>query len=110
MNNNINKDSNNSSADTTKDNFIIQTPSITLAKGGGAIKSIDEQFLLNIDNETSGFSIPFPFLPLRNGLMPPSMSLSYNSGSGNEIWGLGWNANIIHVASNLINQEDRIGR
>ncbi|MEO8173884.1 MAG: SpvB/TcaC N-terminal domain-containing protein, partial [Sediminibacterium sp.] len=33
----------------------------------------------------------FPFSPSRNGFMP-GMALSYNSGSGNGTFGLGWNA------------------
>ena len=74
----------------TKSN-AIEVPSIALPKGGGAIKSIDEKFSVNAANGTAGFSIPFPFSPSRNGFMP-SMALSYNSGSGNGIFGLGWSA------------------
>ncbi|CAN5793742.1 hypothetical protein BH11BAC3_BH11BAC3_12900 [soil metagenome] len=74
----------------TKSN-AIEIPSISLPKGGGAIKSIDEKFSVNAANGTAGFSIPFPFSPSRNGFMP-SMALSYNSGAGNGIFGLGWNA------------------
>ena len=73
------------------DNFILSIPQITLPKGGGAIKSIDEKFQVNAANGTAGFSIPFLFSPSRNSFMP-SMALSYNSGSGNGIFGLGWNA------------------
>ena len=69
----------------------IQIPSITLPKGGGAIKSIDDKFQVNAANGTAGFSIPFPFSPSRNSFIP-GMALSYNSGSGNSIFGLGWNA------------------
>src|SRR5664279_1605716 len=69
----------------------IEVPSISLPKGGGAIKSIDDKFQVNAANGTAGFSIPFPFSPSRNSFMP-AMALSYNSGSGNGIFGLGWNA------------------
>ncbi len=69
----------------------IETPSISLPNGGGAIKSIDDKFSVNAANGTAAFSIPFPFSPSRNGFMP-AMSLSYNSGSGNGVFGLGWNA------------------
>ena len=65
--------------------------SLTLPNGGGAIKGIDEKFTVNPSNGTAGFSIPFPFSPSRNGFVP-SLSLSYNSGSGNSIFGLGWGA------------------
>lgn len=74
----------------TKSN-AIEVPSISLPKGGGAIKSIDDKFSVNAANGTAGFSIPFPFSPSRNAFMP-AMALSYNSGSGNGTFGLGWNA------------------
>jgi Salmonella virulence plasmid 65kDa B protein len=66
-------------------------PQISLPKGGGSIKSIDKKFSLNAANGTSGCSIPFLFSPSRNGFMP-GMSQGYSHGSGNDIFGLGWNA------------------
>jgi RHS repeat-associated protein len=78
--------------DKTKDR-IPQIPSITLPKGGGAIQGIDEKFSVNASNGTASFSIPIPATPGRNGFSP-SLSLSYNSGGGNGIFGLGWNVEI----------------
>ena len=75
----------------TKSN-AIEVPSISLPKGGGAIKGIDEKFSVNAVNGTSSFSIPLPFSPARGA--SPSLSLSYNSGSGNGIFGLGWNLSL----------------
>ncbi len=69
----------------------VDIPSISLPKGGGGIKSIDDKFSVNPANGTSGFAIPFPFSPSRNGFMP-GVSLQYNSGSGNGIFGVGWSA------------------
>ena len=80
----------NSSSEKSSGNSIT-IPQIALPKGGGAIKSIDEKFQVNAANGTAGFSIPFPFSPSRNSFMP-GMALSYNSGSGNGNFGLGWNA------------------
>src|SRR5215470_5169367 len=71
----------------TKSNSI-QIPSITLPKGGGAIKSIDEKFEVNAVNGTASFSIPLPFSPARGGTS--ALNLTYNSGAGNGIFGLGW--------------------
>ncbi|MBI3398310.1 MAG: insecticidal toxin complex protein [Deltaproteobacteria bacterium] len=71
----------------TKSN-AIETPSIALPKGGGAIKGIDEKFSVNAVNGTASFSIPLPFSPARGG--SPSLGLSYNSGAGNGVFGLGW--------------------
>jgi hypothetical protein len=71
----------------TKSN-AIEVPSISLPKGGGAIKGIDEKFSVNAVNGTSSFSIPLPFSPARGA--SPSIGLSYSSGAGNSIFGLGW--------------------
>ena len=72
----------------TKSN-AIEVPQISLPKGGGAIKGIDEKFQVNAANGTSSFSIPLPLSPNRNGFTP-QLSLSYNSGVGNGLFGLGW--------------------
>ena len=72
----------------TKSN-AIQIPEISLPKGGGALKGIDEKFRVNTSNGSAAFSIPLPLTPGRNGFSP-SLSLSYNSGAGNSPYGLGW--------------------
>lgn len=66
-----------------------QIPAISLPKGGGAIKGIEEKFQVNAVTGTSSFAIPIPLSPSRNGFTP-SVGLSYNSGSGNSPFGLGW--------------------
>lgn len=71
---------------------VIEIPSISLPKGGGAIKGIDEKFSVNAVNGTSSFSIPLPFSPARG--VSPTLTLSYNSGSGNDIFGLGWSLSL----------------
>lgn len=73
----------------TKSNQI-DIPQISLPKGGGALKSIDEKFSVNAVNGTASFSIPLPITPGRNSFLP-ALSLSYNSGVGNSLFGLGWN-------------------
>ncbi len=64
------------------DDFFLQAPSVSLPKGGGAIKSIDEKFSVNAVNGTGALNIPLPVAAARQETAP-SMSLSYNSGSGN---------------------------
>jgi hypothetical protein len=71
----------------TKSN-AIEVPSIVLPKGGGALKSIDEKFSVNAVNGTSSFSLPLPFATARG--TTPQVGLSYNSGAGNGVFGLGW--------------------
>jgi RHS repeat-associated protein len=67
----------------------IQIPEISLPKGGGALKGIDEKFEVNAANGTAAFNIPLPVTSGRNGFSP-SLTLSYNSGGGNSSYGLGW--------------------
>ena len=81
----------NTEGGKTKSNSI-EVPSISLPKGGGAIKGIDEKFSVNAVNGTAGFSIPLPFSPARGA--SPSLTLSYSSGAGNGIFGLGWNLSL----------------
>lgn len=78
----------------TKSN-AIEIPSVSLPKGGGAIKGIDEKFSVNAVNGTASFSIPLPFSPARGA--SPSLSLAYNSGAGNNIFGLGWNLDLSSI-------------
>ncbi|MDD3654014.1 MAG: SpvB/TcaC N-terminal domain-containing protein [Desulfotomaculaceae bacterium] len=77
----------NSGGGKTKSN-AVEVPSVTLPKGGGAIKGIDEKFTVNAVNGTASLSIPLPFSPARGAA--PALSLSYNSGAGNGVFGLGW--------------------
>lgn len=72
-----------------EDNNQLKIPQIILPKGGGALKSIDEKFSVNAVNGTAAFSIPLPITPGRNGFTP-ALSLTYNSGVGNSLFGLGW--------------------
>lgn len=76
----------------TKSN-AIEIPSISLPKGGGALKGIDEKFKVNAANGAASISIPLPVSPGRNGFSP-SLALSYNSGGGNSPFGLGWNVDL----------------
>src|SRR5262245_27688706 len=69
--------------------FFLQVPAIGLPKGGGALKGIDEKFTINAANGTASVAIPLPLTPGRAGTTP-SLSLTYNSGSGNGVFGLGW--------------------
>lgn len=66
----------------------VKAPSVSLPKGGGAIKGIDEKFHVNAVNGTAGLSIALPFSPARDA--SPSLHLRYDSGAGNGVFGLGW--------------------
>jgi RHS repeat-associated protein len=68
-------------------------PEISLPKGGGAIKGIDEKFEVNPVNGTNSVSIPLPVSPSRGGFAP-NLSISYGSGQGNGLFGMGWGLNL----------------
>jgi hypothetical protein len=88
----------------------VNVPEITLPKGGGAIKSIDDKFSVNPSNGTATFTVPFPLSPSRNAFMPQTV-LTYNSGKGNSVFGLGWSANVPDLAGNVVeanNDEDEV--
>lgn len=74
----------------TGDTPPYEAPKIELPKGGGALKGIDEKFSVNTSNGTSSFTIPLPLSKGRPGFLA-SLSLGYNSGAGNSVFGLGWN-------------------
>ncbi|MEJ2659732.1 MAG: SpvB/TcaC N-terminal domain-containing protein, partial [Desulfobacteraceae bacterium] len=68
-------------------------PSISLPKGGGAIRGIGEKFAANPVTGTGSMSVPVATSPGRSGF-GPQLSLSYDSGAGNGPFGLGWNLSL----------------
>ena len=76
----------------TKELFTT-APRLEVPKGGGAIKGIGEKFQANPVTGTASFSVPVALSPGRNGFTP-ALSLSYDSGSGNGPFGLGWSVGI----------------
>ncbi len=67
-----------------------QVPSISLPKGGGAIRGIGEKFAANPVTGTGSLSVPLATSPGRSGF-GPQLALAYDSGAGNGPFGLGWN-------------------
>lgn len=80
-------------AENASKSNAIEIPSVTLPKGGGALKGIDEKFEVNSANGTANFSIPIPVTPGRNGFTP-SLAIAYSSGGGNSSFGLGWSLSL----------------
>lgn len=72
---------------------VIKAPSISLPKGGGAIKGIGEKFSVNPSNGTASMEVPIFTSPGRSDF-GPKLSLSYNSGAGNGPFGWGWGLSI----------------
>ncbi len=84
-------------ADNTEQQFSVQTPNISLPKGGGAIKGIGEKFAANPVTGTGSMSVPIATSPGRSGF-GPQLSLSYNSGAGNGIFGFGWDLSLPSIS------------
>jgi RHS repeat-associated protein len=74
-----------------------QLPTITLPKGGGAIRGIEEKFQANPATGTATFSVPLPVSPARQGFSP-ALALAYDSGAGNSAFGLGWDVPIPSIS------------
>ena len=65
------------------------TPSITLPKGGGAVRGIGEKFTANAFTGTGSMSVDIATTPGRSDF-GPQLSLTYDSGAGNGPFGVGW--------------------
>jgi RHS repeat-associated protein len=72
-------------------------PAITLPKGGGAIRGVDEKSSVNPATGAAAATISIPITPGRNGFSP-ALALTYGSDAGNGPFGLGWTLSLPHVA------------
>src|SRR2546423_13827634 len=68
-------------------------PSISLPKGGGAIRGIGEKFAANPVTGTGSTTVPIATSPSRSGF-GPQLALSYDSGAGNGAFGFGWDLSL----------------
>lgn len=64
-------------------------PSITLPKGGGAIRGIGERFSANPATGSASLTVPISASPGRSGF-GPQLGIAYDSGNGNGPFGFGW--------------------
>lgn len=79
----------------TSQKSTIEAKKLELPKGGGAIKGISETFEANSFTGTGSFSVPVPLPKCRN--FSPSLSVDYSSGSGNGVFGIGFNVSIASI-------------
>ncbi|KAF2279528.1 SpvB-domain-containing protein [Westerdykella ornata] len=78
---------------TTPKTSTHSAPSISIPKGGGAIRGIGEKFGANPVTGTGKLSVPIATSSGRSGF-GPQLSLSYDSGEGNGPFGIGWNLSL----------------
>ena len=85
---------NQSTSDSTRPTHAsVAAPSISLPKGGGAIRGIGEKFGTNTATGTGSLSVPLPLSTSRSSF-GPELSLTYDSGTGNGPFGLGWSLSL----------------
>lgn len=75
---------------------LSATPSISLPRGGGAIRGIGEKFASNPVTGTVSMVVPIATSPGRSGF-GPQLSLSYDSGAGNGPFGFGWSLSLPNI-------------
>jgi RHS repeat-associated protein len=73
--------------------FAVSPPTVSLPKGGGAIRGIGEKFAANPVTGTGSMTVPIATSPGRSGF-GPQLSLSYDSGAGNGPFGFGWSLSL----------------
>ncbi|MFN0203372.1 MAG: SpvB/TcaC N-terminal domain-containing protein, partial [Bacteroidia bacterium] len=66
---------------------VVNTPPISLPKGGGTVKAADENFHADVFTGTATLEIPLQ-IPEARGLTP-HLSINYSSSSGNGLLGMG---------------------
>ncbi len=81
------------SAGESDNGYFTSPPAVSLPKGGGAIKGMGEKFAANPVTGTGSMSVPIATSPGRSGF-GSQLSLSYDSGAGNGIFGMGWNLSL----------------
>ncbi len=68
-------------------------PTISLPKGGDAIRGMGEKIAANPVTGTGSLSVPIYTSPGRSDF-GPQLSLSYDSGAGNGLFGWGWSLSV----------------
>jgi len=76
-----------------KEGTPFAAPSISLPKGGGAIRGMGEKFAANPVTGTGSMTVPIATSPGRSGF-GPQLALSYDSGAGNGPFGFGWSLSL----------------
>lgn len=83
----------NEPATDAERNYISAPPTVSLPKGGSAIKRIGEKFSANPVAGTGSMSVTLATSPGRSGF-EPQLSISYDSRAGNGIFGMGWGVSL----------------
>src|SRR6185503_5972156 len=82
---------------TGGDKSGVTSQSISVPKGSGTIQGMGESFSAQLSTGIATFSVPFS-LPAARGGAQPSLGLSYSSGSGAGLAGMGWSVGVPYIA------------
>jgi RHS repeat-associated protein len=75
----------------------VSSQAIALPQGTGKIQGMGESFSTQLSTGVANFTVPFALLPARGGAQP-SLSLTYSSGSGAGVAGMGWDVGVAFIA------------
>src|SRR6478736_3480377 len=82
---------------TGADKSGVTSKAISLPQGSGKIQGMGESFSAQLSTGIATFSVPFS-LPHARGGAQPSLALSYSSGSGLGLAGMGWDVGVPFIA------------
>ncbi len=82
---------------TGADKSGVTSKAISIPKGSGTIKGMEESFSAQLSTGVATFSVPLA-LPAARGSAQPSLSLSYSSSGGLGVAGMGWNIGVPFIA------------
>jgi RHS repeat-associated protein len=82
---------------TGGDKSGVTSQSISVPKGSGTIQGMGESFSAQLSTGIATFSVPFALAAARGGAQP-SLGLSYSSGSGSGLAGMGWSVGVPYIA------------
>ncbi len=82
---------------TGGDKSGVTSQSISVPKGSGTVQGMGESFSAQLSTGIATFSVPFA-LPAARGGAQPSLGLSYSSGSGAGLAGMGWSVGVPYIA------------
>jgi RHS repeat-associated protein len=75
----------------------VTSKAIALPQGSGKIQGMGESFSAQLSTGIATFNVPFSLLQARGGAQP-ALGLSYSSGSGVGLAGIGWDVGVPFIA------------
>lgn len=75
----------------------VSSQAIALPQGTGKIQGMGESFSTQLSTGVANFSVPIALMQARGGAQP-SLALSYSSGGGDGVAGMGWDIGVPFIA------------